>query len=399
MESLLEECADMKFKCGDGPIIHANKFTMLSTCPVLHQMNESTRPDDSTISLIGIPSSWTRIAVDLLHDLKTPSELELQEAEDAQDAFNFLGCKLMRHALSHRLWFFLNKFETQDELVPYIRRIMNDIGNLEIKVKFMKKFRSLGPRWVSVREIIRNTDLTLESASFFMTRFVSVYPASVVFREIFERLPLHTRTAQTAMTLMSRRVGGTFSHPGELETIMSCIVHHSTSDQGHEHEFVKCVLDTMTDYEDAPPRKVGGTTIQYEYTSRISAHVNIAKKGGRNWTARIAPWLSLAKTGGVLNGTLDLRKIHAACESRNCQVHVTAVSERRDPTTQKFETVVVDVWRRFDGIADHTLDLGEYNASDPAEMEFADIIASHGLRHIHINAFFGLQDAMNSSSI
>jgi hypothetical protein len=399
MESLLEECADLKFKCADGSIIQANKYTMLSMCPVIRQVYEDTRPKDSTFPLIGIPPAWTRIAVDLLHDLKKPSELSLQEAEDAQDAFQFFDCKMMRHALSHRVWHFLSKFETQADLVPYIRRIMNDSGNLEIKIKFMKKFRSLGPRWVSVREIIRNTDLTLESASFFMTRFVSVYPSSVVFREIFERLPLHTRTAQSAMMLMSRRVGGTFSHPGELETIMNCVVRYSTSDQGHEHEFVKCVLDTMSDYEDAPPRKIVGTTIQYEYTSRISAHTNVAKKGGRNWTARIAPWLSLTKTGNALNGTLDLRKVPAACESRNCQVHVTAVSERRDASTQKFETVVVDVWRRFDGIVDHTLDLGEYDASDPAEKEFVDIIASHGLRHIHVNAFFGIQDAMNSSSI
>jgi hypothetical protein len=389
MESLLEECADLKFKCGDGSIIHANRFTMLSTCPVLRQVHEETRPDDS-FPLIGIPPSWTRIAVDLLHDLKKPSELSLQEAEDAQDAFQFFDCKQMRHALSHRLWNFLSKFETQAELVPYIRRIMNDSGNLEFKIKFVKKFMALGPRWVSVREIVRNTDLTLESAAFFMTRFARIYPASIVFREIFERLPLHTRTAQTAMTLISRRVSGVFYHPGELETVMNCVVRYSKSDD-HEHSFMKAMLDTMTDYEDAPPRKVGGTTIQYEYTSRISAHMNIAKKRGGNWTARIAPWLSLTKTGNALNGTLDLMKVPAARESRNCQVHLTAVSERRDTSTQKFETV--DVWRRFDSI-DHALDLGEYDASDPAEKEFVDIIASNGLLHIHVNVFFGFIDAI-----
>ena len=392
MESLLEECADMKFKCGDGSIIQANKFTMLSMCPVLHQMNESTRPDDSTISLIGIPSSWTRIAVDLLHDLKTPSELELQEAEDAQDAFNFLGCKLMRHALSHRIWFFLNKFKTQADLVPYIGRFMNDSGNLEFKIKFVKRFMALGPRWVSVREIVRNTDLTLESAAFFMTRFARIYPASIVFQYIFERLPLHTRTAQTAMALISRRVSGVFYHPGELETVMNCVMRHANiSDEGHEYTFMKAMLDTMTDYEDAPPRKIIGTTIQYEYTSRISAHVNIAKKRGGNWTARIAPWLSLTKTGNALNGTLDLMKVPAARESRNCQVHLTAVSELCDTSTQKFETV--DVWRRFESV-ENALDLGGYDASDPAEMEFADIIASHGLRHIHVNVYFGFIDAI-----
>jgi len=391
MESLLAQCADLKFKCGDGSIIHANKFTMLSMCPVIRRVYEDTRPKDSTISLIGIPPSWTRIAVDLLHDLKKPSELSLQEAEDAQDAFQFFDCRLMRHALSHRLWHFLSKFETQADLVPYIRRIMNDSSNLEFKIKFVKKFMALGPRWVSVREIVRNTDLTLESASFFMTRFARIYPASIVFREIFERLLSHTRTAQTAMTLISRRVSGVFYHPGELETVMNCVVRYSKSDEGHEHSFMKAMLDTMSNYEDAPPRKVGGTTIQYEYTSRISAHMNIAKKRGGNWTARIAPWLSLTKTGNALNGTLDLMKVPAARESRNCQVHLTAVSELCDTSTQKFETV--DVWRRFDSI-DHALDLGEYDASDPAEKEFADIIASNGLLHIHINVFFGFIDAI-----
>ena len=392
MDSLLAECADLKLKCGDGSIIYANKFTMLAACSVLNQVYEDTRPDDSTIPLTGIPSAWPRIAVDLLHQLQKPSELELQEALDAQDAFNFLGCKLMRHALSQRVWYFMKQFVSQANLVPYIRRMMTE--GIEIRVNFLKKFRAMGPRWVSVREVIRNTDLTLESATFFMTRLVRYYPASIVFREIFERLPDHLLTAQTAMTLMSKHVGGIYFHPGELETVMSCVVRYAKVSEGHEYNFMKTVLDAMCDYEDAPPRKISGTTIQYEYTSRISAHINVSKKGGGNWTVRVAPWLSLTKTGDALSGTLDLWKIPAARESVNCQVHMTAVAERRDPTTQKFETVVVDVWRRFDGISDHALDLGEYNPSDAAEKEFADIIASHGLRCIHMNAFFGLQDAM-----
>jgi hypothetical protein len=395
MHSLLATCADMKIKCSDGSIVLANKFTMLAACSVLNQVYEDTCPTDNIIPLTGIPSTWPRIAVDLLHHLKKPSDLNLQEIVDAQDAFQFVGCKLMRHALANRLWVFLKQFTTQSSLVPYIDRVMS-VGP-EMRNQFVSKFRTLDPRWVSVREVIRKSDLTLESATYFMTIFVRYYPASVVFREIFEHLPSALLTPQIAMMLMSAHAGGTYFHPGEIEPATSCVMRCVQSSVGHEYTFLRTVLDTMCDYEDAPVRKIGGTSIQYEYTPRISAHVNVVKKAGVGWTTRIAPWLTLTKEGNSLHGTLDLWKIPAAREAIHCQVHIAAVAERRDPETQKFETVVVDVWRRYDGISDHALDLGEYNPSNSGEVELAALLPLHGLRHIHINAFFGLRDAMHTA--
>lgn len=398
MESLLAQCADLHIKCADGSIIHANKFTMLSACSVLNQVYEDTKPEDNTLPLTGIPCSWPRIAVDLLHGLKKPFELELRQVTDAQDAFEFLGCKLLRQSLSNKLWYYLNQFKSQADLVPYVKRMMAE--GPELRTKFLTKFRALGPRWVSVREVFKHADMTLESAIFCMARFVHSYPASVVFRDLFDALPASLVTPQSAMMLMSAHSGGTFFHPGELQTVMNCImrrVPYSRGSMGYEYDFMRTVLDTMCDFEDAPVRKIGGTSIQYEFSPRVSAFVNVSKKGGGDWTIRIAPWLTLTKDTNTLHGHLDLFKIPAAREAVNCQVHITAVAEHRDHVTHKFETVAIDVWRRFDGVEENVLDLSDFDPEDDGEKEFATFIEAHVLRYIHINAFFGFRDAMYSA--
>jgi hypothetical protein len=63
-----------------------------------------TRPGDQ-IYLSDIPSSWPRITVDILHYLKNPAELDMEEAVIAREAFHFFGCRYMRRAISKRIWY------------------------------------------------------------------------------------------------------------------------------------------------------------------------------------------------------------------------------------------------------------------------------------------------------
>jgi hypothetical protein len=65
----------------------------------MHEM----RPGDE-ISLLDIPSSWPRMTVDILHYLKNPAELDMEEAVIAREAFHFFGIKFMRRAISKRIW-------------------------------------------------------------------------------------------------------------------------------------------------------------------------------------------------------------------------------------------------------------------------------------------------------
>jgi len=101
MNSLFAECSDLELRCRDC-IIRANKFNMLAKCPVIRQMHEM-RPGNE-ILLLDIPSSWPRITVDILHYLKNPAELDMEEAVIAREAFHFFGCRFMQRAISKRIW-------------------------------------------------------------------------------------------------------------------------------------------------------------------------------------------------------------------------------------------------------------------------------------------------------
>jgi len=76
---------------------------MLAKCKVLRQMY-GMRPGNE-ILLLDIPSSWPRITVDILHYLKNPAELDMEEAVIAREAFHFFGCRYMQRAISKRIWY------------------------------------------------------------------------------------------------------------------------------------------------------------------------------------------------------------------------------------------------------------------------------------------------------
>jgi hypothetical protein len=393
MESLLDECADLHILC-EGQTIKANKFTMLSRCTVLKDLHEETGLQGANaVPLPGIPASWPRIAVDLLHGIKKPETLCCQDVWDAQDAFEFLGCATMKHALVTRLWFFAELTRTQSELLHFVPRIMSTKTH---RSRMLSRFRILGPRWVEMRELIRALDLCMELAIFCMQSLSRIYPAGIVYKEIVENLPASLATSANLMILMSAHPRTSFFHPGEmqlaLQAVFACT--NPLADSGHERDFISTILMTTKECDTVPARRIVASTTGYEGMHRVSAFVDASAKRGADWNLRAASWLRIRKAGGALHGELDLWRIASAGLAVSCNVHILAVAD--DGTANSYKAF--DVWRRYEVLDDYVVDFAQYDPGTDAEKEFSELVASPHFKYLHINAFYGIFDVMRSPS-
>lgn len=351
---LLDEHADALVTTDDGCEIPCSTFTAAASCTVLRDLMDSTALEKRGTKLVfpvpGVPSIVVRTALNIVHGIQVPHQLEIDEVDHALAGLELLGCSpALEDRVLERVWELVKAPETPvKQHARYARRLLQSFTH---RLPYLNCLVRCMPLWREFRVFVETWPDVLDAdlAKFLVSYLVRFYPPAEVVSALLDKF-LETAPnpqAYQVMRFLSGAGHGVYYHPAESIRALTKIT-ETLAARRWETELVtmvRTVLEAHRRYDVAPvtASKVYGTHFMYEGSPICSALLMFDPPQRRTRSVNISPWLrvQVQASGPVFAWLQPWRMDEVSRRARAFQFRVTAVSKVGN---------VEDVWWVWDSV-------------------------------------------------
>lgn len=383
MADLLTECADIHLICNNSAVVKANKFTLLSKCPVLRDMHQDL-PVQGEILLHGLEADQARLAVDVLHGVVQPQDMTAAGLATAIEGLDFLGCAITLHG---HLWRHVGGYTDAVSMIAYASRFMHHTG---FRGAFLNRFVANDPSWTAFCTLLGACGgMTTALARYIVTYAPQLFPTGVVVEELLKLLSPSTVSVDDMLSIFHGRPG-IFAHHHEVHGVTHAMMKWIASKDDIQEDrgkatipFLRFIIDAFDVHDIVPYRMTTGSTIMFTTSSKVSVLVDFTRTEGRNSSMKPTPWLWLVRKTTPqedVSVRVDIHKIDKrAREAVHVQIHTLAVA--RDATRRR---IFADAWHFVRGADVHDEPIGI-----PLTHNLRELLKLKALETLYVTVFFG----------
>jgi hypothetical protein len=395
LRAVLGAYSDVELCCEDGIVVKANAFTMIAACEILRLLYEDVG-HMQTIPLPTLEASTAQITVDVIHGIRTLSELSLDEVEKCCAGFDYLGCTILGKKLLARIWHFVSK--TEDPLILFKfadRLLVSETYARDV----LNKLKSLAPFWKDFKKVFDHVTMTEDIALLCMWRLSKYFPAHLIFEALIDAIPEHVLSFDMCIKVMGCYRSGKYHHPDELVMSSNKILSKFKDEDRAIH--LQAISDAFCMYDVSPSgSKLIGTTLTFSNEPKTSVLIKVYDpfKGTRLLRVKRFLIASVNTLEGTIGGTCDIEKLD---ETRHYpSTLLMRVTAYNATTPHQHDTIdasyaITEVWREF-----NFLEYGEVTQLEhptlrdsEREAQLSNALTSvDTLRYIRLDFFYGHGD-------
>lgn len=392
----------MVLRCGDGREIPCVRYECLVSCEVLQHLAEDVtlHKDGRGRAIVPFPnvnSADLATAIQVIHDITPPGELDASSAPAALRGLHALGHRTLVAPVMQQLWAVLSVSSTDlaRDAEPHVNELLHTAS---VRLDVLRALVRACPTWREFSErVMPHVRMDLDLARWLLGHLVKFFPAGPVFLCVLDSVPTSVLTPESALSLFTPP-GAVSYHPPEAMDVVRALADAMGGTQNTQNthngsteawvpsvlEFMRAMLAATQVYDIAPhvANSLHGTIVLLDRTPSASVLLTTDRRG--SVSRKLAPWLWLHADWGA--GAVDVRisldrMDDMARRARRCHVRLTAYANAE---SEEVWYVVSHVHPalEFWGVRDGRVAAGSADS-------FAGAVRNPAMTRLRIDLFYG----------
>lgn len=268
-------CSDFAVRLADGSTVPCSRFLMATACGVVRRALEDGVVTAGVLPLPGVSADAMRVSADLVHGLRHPEALPLDDVLQARTGLDYLDCGSFDTALATRQWDLLKAGALADAQQHVVDLIAQECVRDELLSTFMAAY----PRWAAFKPVFDEICRCpmWDACAWAIQEVLRFYPPLEVLK-----------TVAASHGIKALESCDEHVHPLELEEL----VHHlSLRVPAETHAVLDALHRVSTDYVPAAG-KMYGSAVVFDQQTLASVCVTPAH-GVTRERRKVSAWLTL----------------------------------------------------------------------------------------------------------